>query len=170
MGFRQIFVSIVLLLVSAIAEASSEKIGITQTRNREMLVSLSGITDDCGGRPAPPQFVRAGATALITQGAVTPECPPPGPPTFRYDPYAYSYSVNLGVLGDDTYSVEWRFFPIDGSPFLFQYQGNPYRTIFVVRGGSLVEPLAVPVNSQSWLFSAALLLAGLAVSGLRCTK
>ena len=170
MGFRQIFVSIVLLLVSAIAEASSEKIGITQTRNREMLVSLSGITDDCGGRPAPPQFVRAGATVLITQGAVTPECPPPGPPTFRYDPYAYSYSVNLGVLGDDTYSVEWCFFPIDGAPFLFQYQGNPYRTIFVVRGGSLVEPLAVPVNSQSWLFSAALLLAGLAVSGLRCTK
>ena len=96
------------------------------------------MTDDCGGRPAPPQLVRVGASVLITQGAVFPECTPPGPPTFRYDPYAYSYSINLGVLGDDTYSVEWRFFPIDGSPFLFQYQGNPYRTTFVVRGGSLV--------------------------------
>ena len=170
MGFRQIFVSIVLLLVSAIAEASSEKIGITQTRNREMLVSLSGITDDCGGRPAPPQLVRVGASVLITQGAVFPECTPPRPPTYRYDPYAYSYSINLGVLGDDTYSVEWRFFPIDGSPFLVQYQGNPYRTTFVVRGGSLVDPFAVPVNSPPWLFGTALLLAGVAVSGLRCTK
>ena len=167
MAFTGIVVSIVFLLVGTTAYAVSEKIGITQTRNREMLVSLSGITDDCGGRPAPPQLVRVGASVLITQGAVFPECTPPGPPTYRYDPYAYSYSINLGVLGDDTYSVEWRFFPIDGSPFLVQYQGNPYRTTFVVRAGSLVDPFAVPVNSPPWLLGTALLLAGVAVCGLR---
>ena len=167
MVFLRIIVSIVLLLVSTMAQASSEKIGVSQARNGEIRVSLSGMTNDCGGRPAPPQLVRAGASVLITQGAVFPECTTPGPPTYRYDPYSYSYSVNLGVLGDDTYSVEWRFFPIDGSPFLIQYQGNPYRTTFEVRAGSLVDPFAVPVNSLSWLFGTVLLLAGLAVSGLR---
>lgn len=167
MNFLRIVLLSVLLMLGTVANATLEKLGVTQTRNLEIVISLTGVTTACGYRPEQPMLTLTGSLVVVTQGAYFPECPPPAPPTYRYDPFAYLYSTNLGVLSDGTYSVEWRFFPADGSHFLPQYQGNPYRTSFEVRAGALVDPLAVPTTQWPWLVTTILVLAGLACFALR---
>jgi hypothetical protein len=140
--FARFLLAAVLLAVtlsSRLAFASNERFSVTQAPDRSVLVTLNGNLHYCSFViVGPPKTNVAGSSISITSNIALPGCPAPPPDFVPPPPTPYSYTVNLGVLVDDTYAITWAFNP----PLVQQFQ-----TSFLIEGGLLPGPRAVPALS-----------------------
>jgi hypothetical protein len=126
-------------LSSGLAFASSERFSVTQAPDRSVLVTLNVNLEYCSFIiVGPPTTSVTGSSISITSNIAVPGCPAPPPDFVPPPPTPYSYTVNLGVLVDDTYAITWAF-----NPALVQQ----FQSSFRIEGGLLPGPRAVPALS-----------------------
>ena len=135
----------VAVLVTAPAYAANERISVTQSTSNHVGARVDA--DFTQGCPVPSTaLLFHTATAYLLVSQPSPACSLPGPTA------PYSASVDLGILADGDYHIDWAYSDAFTIRIVTSYT-------FAVRGGLLVaSPVDVPTLSAISVVVLALLI------------